>query len=549
MGITKLGKLQQGQPLAQEFGIYGFTGGLNVKTVPQQLGDSDLAVAQDGYLTSEGGFQLRNGMTRYGTALPTAGPVYLARFWQDVINGSPQATELVYLLAQNGTGLYSVGANRNTLIGTIGNSGVGMQYARIQNPSPLHFPNALTDCFVVCSGVGGPYVWDGTNFYTPTGWSAASGASWCAQVNGILWFGGIPGTPNQIFGTGDGVLEPMESLPGFRNFVYSSRVMGLVASGTGAQAALCVGLNDGVAILYGTGPSNFYQMETPFADAVTAGNTMISYDGTIFFLGHSADYAFSLGNVPTQFSQKVEPWILNRPYSSSPANPGYPLTTNRAASWQTVYNNRLHLGYCSQLSTPDTVLVYDLDVNAWTVLRPTPGLASMILLNAPSDPDPYTALVGGTNGLIYTWDVQPAEGASVYDDTAPVLAALQTKYYKIGVPGTNKAMFRFYPEFFLSGTFVGDFLLSLDYGGAQVTTPLSLAYVPFYGVWDVSTWDDADWGTGAQAEFVPFTAPTTRVDYPASQGESFSFGIQMTQALAPWIFAGGSGVVQQRGRT
>jgi len=549
--LTRLGALQTGTTQSQEFGIYGFRGGLNVKSLPQALPDSDLAIAQDGYLTSDGGFQMRNGMTPFGVPFPTTEPVYLARFYQGVLNGaavSPQTTQLIALHKDQ---LFVVTPTSNDLIGLVGSGVLNPPcFARIQNPNDPNFTSGLTDCLVICNGNGIPRIYDGTNLYAPAGWHNARGANWCAVVNGILWFGGIATAPNQVFGTGDGIIESMETLPAYRNFVYSSPVMGLAASGTGAQAALIVGLNDGFAILSGTGPSNFYQQETPFADAAVAGRAMISWNGQVFVLGHSAVYAFGLGQIPTPISEKVEPWILNRVTTSIPTYPGFPLAFNRAFSWMEVYNNRLHLGYASQTAQPDTILVFDLAIGGWTVLRPTPGIASMCLLDAPTDPDPYTAMVGGTNGRVYTWDVEPIANQPALDDTTPILAQFQTKFYKIGAPGTNKAMERAYPEFFISGEFLANWVMLVNYGSVStVTTPLDLPYESFFGIWDVSAWDNADWANESGPQFLAFAAPTTRIDYPGTQAESFSFGVQMTQALAPWIFAGMSLVMHQRGRT
>jgi len=548
--FTRLGKLQTGTPQSQEFAIYGFGGGLNVKGLPQTIPDSDLAIAQDGYLTQSGGFQLRNGMTPYGLPFSNGGPVYVQRFYQEVINGVEQSPEVVKLVAVHRFELFEITPTGNVSLGLLGGAVDQVPtFARIQNPNDGHFPDGLTDCLVICTGKNVPHIYDGANVYFPLGWADVLDASWCAVVNGILWFGGIPDKPNQIFGTGDGIIDSMQTLPAYRNFVFSSPVMGLCASGTGAQAALIIGLNDGFAILTGTGPSNYYLQETPFSDAATAGRAMISWNGTTFVLGHSAVYAFGLGQIPAPISDKIEPWILNRPTTSIPTYPGYPLALNRELSWMTVYNNRLHMGYCSQDTQPDTILVFDLVIGGWTVLRPTPGIASMCLLDAPGDPNPYVAMVGGTNGQVYTWDVQPEADQTVMDDTTPVLAQVQTKFYKVGVPGTNKAMERFYPEFYIAGEFKANFDMLVNYGSGGVTTPLDLPYQSIFGIWDVSAWDNAEWGSNTGPQFLAFSAPTTRIDYPGTQAESFSFGVQMTQALAPWIFAGGSGVWHQRGRT
>lgn len=547
--LTRYRNLQTGTLEPFEFGVYGLGGGLNVRDLPQTLPENQLPILQDMYLTSTGGLQLRNGMTQYGVQFGSQDLVHLARFFQEVRGGATVSPNLVQLIAEVDGYLYNCTPTANALIGNVGHGFQHpMVWARIQNPNDPHFGGGLTDCLVVCTGYGGPYVYDGFNLYTPAGWSDASGALYCAVVNGILWFGGIAAFPNQIFGTGDGITASMESLPGYRNFVFSSPVAGMVASGTGAQAALVVGLNDGLGIVFGTGPSNFYAQETPFADTVTAARTMIAWDGTIFFLGQNAEYAFNMGALPVSVSDPVEPWILNRPTTSIPSYPGFPMTQNRQLSWSLVYNNRLHVGYCSSGPVPDTILVFDLLLQGWTVLRPNPGIASMILLDAPSDPTPYVAMAGGSNGTIYTWDVQPTDTDTVMDGATPVLAQFQTKFYKIGVPGTNKALQRVYPEFFISGEFIANFVMLTDYGSGGVTTPLDIPFSAFFAEWDVSMWDDADWA-GGPGQFLAFTSPQNRIDYPGTQAEAFSFGVQMTQALAPWVFGGMSGVLSQRGRT
>jgi hypothetical protein len=547
MAIKTFGKLQTGEADSLEFGFYGFRGGLNVKAAPQLVGDEDLTVAFQGYLRPDGAFQMRNGMATYGTAISGTGQLILDRFYQTVKNGTSIAEVNAVLGQFNGT-LYSIPSSGSpTTIGSIGNGSTQATFARIQDPNDPNFVSGLTDCTVICTGVGGPYIYDGTNLYTPSGWSQASGASWCAVVNGILWFGGIPAFPNQIFGTGDGIIASMESLPAYRNFVLSAPVTGLVAQGTGATATLVIGRNQGVSVLFGTGPSTFFLQDVPFQDGVTAGRTMISANGVVYWLGRNAHYTFNAQTVPTQTSVKVEPWILDDPFT-----PGYAMTGNRGLSWSCIYNNRLHLGYCSNATLPNTILVYDLNLNAWTVAQTTPGLSSMVLLDAPNDPSPYGCLAGSaTSGQAYTWDyVPPSTTTAVYDGTTPVYAQAQSKYFKLGVPGTNKALQRFYPEFLVSGTFSTVFTVSTDYGlstqNAETTNPVtSLTSL----MWDTagSLWDQAAWG--GLSTFVPFGSPSSRIDFPGIQGESFAFGVSMSSPLAPWIWSGGTGVYSQRGRT
>jgi len=552
MGIKTLGKLQQGTTEPMEFAYYGCRGGLNVLDPPQLVGDEDLTIAKDGYLQATGdgggGFRMRNGMSFYSTANPPAtGMMILARFFQGVQNGSVISPETKLLLGQIGDTLYSITGSAYTSIGSIGSGANPMTWARIQDPNDTHYPSGLTDVIVICTGVGGPYVYDGAHsLYSPAGWSAASGASWCSVVNGILWFGGIPATPNQIFGSGDGITDSMETLPAIRNFVFSCPVTGLCALGAGANASLIVGLNKGIGILFGTGPSTFYLQEMPFEDSVAAGRTMVSANGVVFFLGHNGVYSFDGMSVPKQISVKVQPWIQNDPFVA-----GYPMANNRNLSWSCVYNNRLHIGYCSSSSVPDTILCYDLDVGGWTVLVPAGGIASMCLLDAPSDPAPYEAIVGSsTTGAALNWDTDTF--TTMYDDapnnTAPVLAQCQSKNFQLGVTGATKALQRFYPELFISDIFLAQFVTSID-SGNQIINSISSSSGSVFGnsmIWDFSLWDESTWGGTGLSRFGP---PYSRIDFDGNEGSEFAFGIKMTSALSPWIYSGGTGVYGQRSRT
>lgn len=556
MGLMSLGTLQMGSNQPKEFAHYGCRGGLNVHDPAVLVGDEDLTIATDGYLVATGdglgGFRMRNGMNSWNThAPPATGMAILARFYQGIKNGSVVTNETHLLLAQIGNTLYSVPQSSAAwpTIGTIGTNANPMTTVRIQNPNDPNFTSGLTDCMVICTGVGGPYVFDGTNLYTPGGWSNASGASWCELVNGIIWFGGMKQFPNQVFGSGDGITASMESLPAIRNFVFSSPVTGLCALGSGANAALIIGLNTGFGILFGTGPSTFYLQEIPFTDSCTAGRTMISVLGVLYFLGHNGEYVFDGMSIPKQVSLKVEPWILNDTYTT-----GYPMTSNHSLSWSCAYNNKLHIGYCSAMSTPDTILCLDLNVGGWTVLRPNTGIASMVLLDAPADPDPYQCVVGSsTTGKVMQWDFVPTTpGASIYDDaptnTVPVLATFQTKSFRLGVPGTTKAFQRFYPEFSITGQFAVNFTLNVDSGNQQYQALSQNIAIGSgsAGTWDASVWDVASW---SGANFLRFGPPYSRIDFDSIEGSEFAFGVIMANPSCPWVYAGGTGVFSQRSRT
>ena len=551
---VQLGRTRRGGGGTLDFAAYNFRVGMDIKSTPQEVDDHALTIATNVYLRADGGVNLRNGMLAYGTA-PAVGSGTLARFYQDVKNGSVVTPETVALLEQVGNTLYSVGSSSNTTIGSIYNGSTPnaspMTWARIQDPNDPHFPSGLTDVMVICTGSGGPYVYDGVNLYTPAGWSNASGASWCAVVNGILWFGGIAAFPNQIFGTGDGITASMETLPSYRNFVLSAPVTGLCAIGTGANAILAVGRNTGLSLLYGTGPSTFYVQDIPFPDGVTAGLSMVSGSGVLYFLGHMAYYSFDGTSTPQRVSKRVEPWILNDPVIAQQSNQ-YPMTGNFNLSWATIYNNRIHLGYCANSSsTPNAILTLDLELAAWTVQTPTPGLSSMILFDAPSDPNPYVAYVGAVNGQVYQWDYLGAfvnnNAPMVMDGSTPVLATAQSKYFKVGVPGTNKELTRFYPEFFVSSLpFSIPFTASTDYGNTTTTNVVDNAAVGSNVlVWDVGMWDVNLW---AGSGYSSFNAPASRIDFDL-QFEALAVGFAMSSAMAPFIWAGGSGSYQQRGRT
>lgn len=545
MPLTQFGpKLRDTAP-SREFGVYTFTG-LNVKDVPQQLRETELSTALNGYLTTAGGFRMRNGMTKHGSvpAGQTTAILGLARFYQGVKNGAAVTPPTTILLAQIGNTLYNYDTGGS--IGSIGVLGTPLPMTTVRPADPndanAGFSGGTNDVIVICTGSGGPYIFDGTNLYTPGGWSGASGAQWCALVNGIVWFGGIPSNPRAIFGTGDGVSASFESLPGYNEFIMSTPVTGLAALGTGATAALVIGMNSGVSVLYGSGPGNYSVQDAPmFGDGVAAGRTMVYDGGVCYFLGRQAVYAFDGQSPPFPISRNVEPWILNDSTVT-----GYPMTSNRNLSWAMIYNRRLYIGYASTLTVPDTVLVYDLVMQGWTVLVTTPGLYCGCLLDAPTDASPAAAVVG-SNGTaqVYNWDVIPTSGAVVTDDGSNITCAVQTKYFKVGVPGTIKSLTRLYPEFFISGPLLANVTVASGYGSNTSTLAIPAQSVPTGAQWDVALWDSSYWASGST--FTPFGPPDSRIDV-AIQAESYAFGVSSTQGCAPWIFAGLTGVYRQSGR-
>lgn len=525
------------------FAVKGFAGGINVKDVPQWIGDSDLTMALNGYLKPGGGFASRMGMTLKTTlgATSTTPISGLARFYQEIKNGSAVVSS-PFSVAQVGNQLYNV--DTNTAIGTIGTG--FMQCVHAQDPNDPNFTSGLTDVLVICTGTGGPYVYDGVNLYTPAGWSAAAGAKYCAVVNGIIYFGGIPGAPNQVFGTGNGQLGDvsMETLPAWRNFAYTGFVTGLCALGSGAQAVLCVGRQDGATLLGGTGIDNYYQQDVPFGDGVTP-YTMLPVPGGLIFLGNQAVYFFDGYNPPQRLSDKIEPWVLNDALTG-----GY-VMSSRTSCFAWVYENRYHLAYNSTFVTgsgANTILVYDLIEQGWTVLVTTPGISCATLLNAPGDSAPWKCLVGSSQGYqVFNWDVEPVAGQPATDNGVPFIITFQTKFYTLGVPGTNKVLTRLYPALFVSGSFEASVLAQSDYGNTQSAETFLAAVQNANNEWDQAQWDVGQFG--GSTSWIPFVAPATRTDFDSLEGDTFSFGIQTNAATSPFIIGGFTGAFHQRGAT
>lgn len=519
--MPALGRLTKGSLGSQEFGIYSFAGGLNVRGFrsPQLLADTDLTDAYNGYVTS-GGFSMRNGMTSYQSSIVAGSNpcIGLARFFQQVVNGA--SVSVTKTLAHVGDTLYD--AVTPASIGSIGTGTLPMTWVRCQDPNDPHFVSGTTDVIVICTGSGGPYVYDGTNLYAPSGWSAASGAKWCALVNGIVWFGGMKTAPRTVYGTGDGVANSFESLPATNTFIMSNPVTGLCALGTGAVASLCIGQNNGLSVLYGTGIDNYSLQDVPFFfDGPVSGRAMVYEAGIMYFLGRQAVYAFD-GQQVVPISVKVEPWILNDIYV-----PGYPMNGDRTKSFMFVYNNRLHVGYITgNGSVPNTLLVYDLVIKAWTVLQSTPGVYCAAALDAPGDTVPTKLLVGSSAGpAVLNWDIESAIGSAATDNGTAITCSMRTKYFKLGAPGTTKVLTRSYPEFMLNGPITGTQSVLSDYGNATASNAFSQT-----GLTQTS-----------------YGAPATRQDWNV-QADSFAFAVQTTGSSSPWTLTGLTAVFTQQGK-
>jgi hypothetical protein len=402
-----------------------------------------------------------------------------------------------------------------------------------------------SDVLVICTGVGGPYLWDGFSITTPTGWAGVAGARWCQQVNGVIWFSGLPSQQNGVQASVEGQIEVLNP-GGF--FSMSQPVTGLGSIGAGVQSALVVGMNQGLSVIGGVGINNFYQNEVPHQDGVAAGRTMVTINGILYFLGESAIYMFD-GYAITPVSGNVQPWILNDPLAVTTND--FPMSATRGNSWAFWYLNRLHIVYPSPgLLNPNTVLVLNMDVNptpgrGWTPLTLAMPLMCGCLINAPGDPDPATMFMGNAvSGQGYNWDVNNGTGDNVDDDGTPIQINCQSKFFKLGKPGVPKVLYNFEPEVFTEA-FSGIFTAYTDYGASSSAAGAS-GLNGAGAIFDTSRFDS---GAVFAAAVLNFFKPRIDTNGPNPSGipgqstsgimaEAVSFGVSTGVIQPPFRFAG-----------
>lgn len=535
-----------------EDSYYGMQGGINVKSLQQQMQDDELSAGQNGYLRADGGFEMRRGFAKlFATAIAGGGVIGGIRFYQLVVAGAALAAPLATTLIQIGGNLFNaatqvqIGAN-----GALGASAQPWSAVRVFDPD---IAGGGGDACVICTGSGGPYLVANTplTITTPAGWAGVAGARWCQVVNGVLFFGGLPSQPNSVVAMVEGHPETQAAV-----FTCSTTVTGLGVLGAGVQSALVVGLNRGLVLLVGTGPDNYAQSEIAHEDGVAAGRTMINVRGLLYFLGGNGIYVFDGGTI-TPVSKNVQPWIENDPLAVTPND--FPMDPTRRNAWAIWYLNRLHIFYpLTGATTPNTALVLNLDVEpapgrGWTVLQLGKPLMSGWLLDSPgnslnlgADPLPHAMQVGSaTQGFVYNWDVNNGTGDNVDDDGAVIQAIVISKFFKLYKPGVVKKVWRVYYELYTEA-FSGQVGLYTDYGGSsfqQLVNNLPGNPARF----DIAQFDMAKFAGGKLSY-----SGARRIDWglPAAGGafglyatrgiaaEAFAYGVQSTDQNPPWRFAG-----------
>jgi hypothetical protein len=115
-GFTNLGRVSYNVSDWAEFQSYSFTTGVNVKSAPQELLDTDLTVGLNVYLRSDGGVEQRKGYTQRNPTPFANAFLGVARFNQTIVNATPVSPSTKFLLGQNGTSLVDI--DRGTVIQT-----------------------------------------------------------------------------------------------------------------------------------------------------------------------------------------------------------------------------------------------------------------------------------------------------------------------------------------------------------------------------------------------------------------------------------------------
>lgn len=486
---------------------YNYGGGINIQDSPQMLDDADLTQAVNVYLQNDGGISMRRGMTTYGPLVTPGAAKGVFRFYQEIISGAP-GTNVVTVM-QVGDDLYN--AATGAAISTGSALGVGsapMSCLRVFDPNH----NGGTDIMVICTGVGGPYAYDGTTVYAlPSGPTTITGARWCELVSNVLWFGGIPSQPNLLVGS---ALGTPESQPGYATFAMSYPITGLGTLGVGLQTNLVVGMAQGLTLIFGFTPNSYIEQQIPNEDGVQSGLSMITINGILYFVGNYAIYQYDGSNF-TEISRKVRPWILNDPLFQN----GFPMNGNRQSSWAMYWNQRIYFWFSSNnASGPvNAGLVYDLARQGWTAYSGV-TLSGGTTLNAPSDPDPATCVVcDSVTGQAYNFDVFADSNFNVTDNGTNISANFLSKFFKIGEPGTTKHLLRVELEMFFLTEFSGLLQVVTDYGISAATSVLLLQNTS-PPQWDVAQWDVAEWA-GTDLSYV-----NQRIDTNLS-GEAFAFGL------------------------
>jgi hypothetical protein len=531
-------KVSRGTNEPPVFELFDFNGLLNINALPQSIQDNQLNAALNVYGTVDGGVTMRRGMAKRGNLFGATAGRNVVRFFQQVVSGAPVNPARLFLLGQADGGIMW-NVDTGTQIGATGALGAAAKSwstARIYDPATA----GGTDILVICTGSGGPYLFDGTTISTPSTWAAfAGGARWCQVANGTLWFGGIPAQPTVLIQMAIGAPQTYQEL-----YVASYPITGLSVLGAGSQSGLVFGMTRGLGVSFGVNSTTLYVQEIPHEDGVAAGRTMIAIGGVVYFLGRFNIYVFDGQNI-VPIGDNVRPWIINDPIQQD-----YPMNGDRSLSFSWYYNDLIMFAYDSGgVGYCNTYLVWHLKQRGWTVYS-GPKLSGATLLDAPGDAFPTSCVtMDALTAQAYNWDVYNATGPNGHgvDDAGQIIVtSVLSKYFRLAGAGTRARLLGVAPELFVE-QFAGNIVLATDYGSASYTQALSAMSQGNALVWDQGNWDQTVWGGNA---FLTYAVQNFQVDdNQVAKAFSFAFGIATNDQNPPYRFAGISGEFAVEGRS
>lgn len=541
MGFRQVPSVSRGAKDPKGFECFGFAGLLNINAMPQTVGDDQLTIAQNVYGDTDGGLQMRRGMANRGTQFASTAGQGGVRFYQSVVAGAPVSPIRKFTFGQSGGTLWNI--ETDTQIGAtnaLGATAGPWETATIQRDPATA---GGTDILVICTGSGGPYLFDGTTISVPSAWSAnAPSAKYCQLSNGTLWFSGIPSAPASIVQMAIGAPQVYQ-----QTYTTSYPVTGLSVLGAGSQSGLFFGMTKGVGITFGVNSADAYYQEIPHEDGVASARSCIAVDGIVYFLGNFNIYTFDGQNI-VPIGDNVRLWII-----CDPLRPDFPMNGNRQLSFSWFYNDFIYFAYDSgNVGYCNTYLVWHMKQKGWTMLT-GPKLSAAFLMDAPGDPLPIGCVViDATKSQAYNWDVFNGTGINSHDvdDAGQVIvSSILTKYFPLAGHGTRARISGIHSELFIE-SFTGSIVCVTDYGSTNSAQLLSQVEDSSALVWDSSKWDESTWGEGGALQYV--VAPQQVSDEQSASGVNlaytFAFGVTTSDTNPPYRFAGLSGEYGIEGR-
>lgn len=429
-----------------------FSGGENLKTLPEFLAPNQLSKAINCVLTADGLLQTRDGKTKINTTSLGTGPIISAHRYSKE-NGDQ------YLVVQHGTSLYAAPWN-----GTAPFTSFGTAIKTGLNPAKLRSV-VWKDNLILTNGIDLPFRFDGT---TCTNLSGTPPKSYIIKVYaGRLWLVDAS-NPNQIRFSGLETYNTWDVLDIIKvRDADGDQITGLAP----VSGGMVILKRNSVFPLYGTSRDNL-RIGEPIARYV--GNQ--GYDSYVddgFFLGKDNIYAFNLSSV-TALPETHTPLIADMSASQ-----------RQSAIFQVLPKERRLFVYLG--NTAKDTLCLEGRYNG-AVTRQTNINAACFAL-ADDKNDPGNLLIGdATNGIVYSH-------AGLTDDGTAITTTITHGRTDHGIP-RDKLWRYFEPELEVTtdGTYLIKTTAAVDYERMLINDLFvgDIKQMPL--VWGVGIWGQARWG-------------------------------------------------------